>query len=368
MQSPTGKPLLDAIKGFSKTDVAQSNKFNKQDDINKAYMVANMEHQKATGQMLDPMDFKKMYQDRISLNPNVAKDATLGEDLNLGSVDYDSSNYRKDLQDKSNQISSMAGDQKVIDAENKTIASDNKKIEAENLKAQKEYERKVQKDPIGGFLNYAKEKGIVIPTEFTGDKAEQRKQNYDLHNAQIEYFMDNKMYNKARKAENEWIQNEINIDKSWGDKGDGNYKSLWNTSGPSKEKTQNVGVAITYTEGGDRQPATNYDIPVSKLKSRSETVKYILEQENKGRKEAGLPLMTINDIQITKPVTGDGSLTEDLEYYNDGVDKYAMANGTTIVGEDGNEIVKMVRRGKDVFVNKNNGKKYDTADAAFLGK
>jgi len=327
-----------------------------------------MEHQKATGQMLDPMDFKKMYQDRISLNPNVAKDATLGEDLNLGSVDYDSSNYRKDLQDKSNQISSMAGDQKNIDAENETITSKNRNIEAENKKSQMEYERKIQKDPVGAYMRDAESRGVIIPEKLEGSKSDMRKQNYNFHNDQIEYYMRNKMYAQARKAENEWIQNEINIDGTWNDDDKGNYKSLWNTSGPSKEKTQTVGVAITYTAGGDKQPATNYDIPVSKLKSRVEIAKYILEQENKGRKEAGLPLMTINDIQITKPVTGEGAYTENLQYYNDGIDKQALANGTTIVGKDGSEVVRMVRNDKEVFVNKNNGKRYDTADAAFLGK
>ncbi len=327
--APTGNPKIDAVMGINSYDLAKSKVLQTKglDDMQKAFMIADAESRKTTGKPLDPVEFKKMYSDSISYNPNVTKDANFG-DLNLGDA-TDNSAYRNTMKDKVAQESALIGDQKVIDAENKDIALKNDKIERENKKAQAEYEAKVKKNPEMGLRQYFTEIGLSVPSEFTGDKANMRKQNYDLHNAQIEYFMGIGRKDLAKKAEREWIQNEMNIDKSWGDDGGGSYKSLWNTDGPKGEAYEEVGIAIQYDKDGDKQPATNYRVPKSVLKSKSATLKWILDQENAGRKEKGLPLVTMTDIQITKPVTGEGSFTENLELYNKGVERKALALAKT---------------------------------------
>jgi len=220
-----------------------------------------------------------------------------------------------------------------------------------DLKSKKEYERKVQKDPALGFINYAKDKGIVIPTEFTGDKAEQRKQNYDLHNAQIEYFMSNGMRDKARKAENEWIQNEINIDKSWGDKGEGNYKSLWNTSGPAGEKYEDIGIEAQYAENGAFMPAKNYRVPSRIIKKgRPAITKYINEQEG-SLANGGSPIRNLN---VVKAVSGTSELTPAQLEFNKGIENKAWANADTLKIA-GSEIETTVIDGKKVFRRKGQG-------------
>jgi hypothetical protein len=350
MQAPTGNPLIDAVQGHDKATLQQTGllkEAGKNGSNMQEFMIADKEYRARTGKPLTVQMFNDMYHDKEQETPTGSRQETYNRFMKMGmdgmSVEdmektgafeqeadkygsIDNSDIRSGLKNRVNEELAIASDQKNIDKENAGITKQNKKIESENLKAQKEYERKVQKDPIGGFLNYAKEIGLEIPTEFVGDKAEQRKQNYDLHNAQIEYFMANKMYDKARKAENEWIQNEINIDKSWGDKGDGNYKSAWNTSGPAKEKMVDFSYQGEYEEGGNLDQARNDRVPESVYNQGPAAIAKYMNERNK--KQGASAMLT--NVYVADKIKGQTGITPASEKVNSDRmnQRWAVANQT----------------------------------------
>lgn len=305
-KAPVGNPLIDAIskREYGGTDAVQGELLNrlldtKSPDYNPdqyRFMVA--QDQMGTGGVKGLM--------KGDINQTL-----YNEQNNKMKEQMQKSDYYKDVN---------AG----ID---KDVAKQNKQIEAQNLKAQKEFEAQERRDPVGGFMNYAKEKGLEIPTEFKGSKDEQRKQNYDLHNAQIEYFLSKGRRDLARKAESEWIQNEMNIDKSWGDDGKKNYSSLWNTSGPAKEATETIGIAGNYGDNPTRMPASNYTVPKNIIaQGKSAILSYINKQE---KMKAGENYVPLTDAQITKAVTGDSKISAESVEYNKGVEDKLFAQAKT---------------------------------------
>jgi len=304
-QAPTGKPLLDAVRGYNSADIfKQANNTSAKtgvDSTTNEYMIADkMWRNSHNGEPLSLETFKQMNSDKETNK-------------------YLSSEVNKEMLNES--------DRAIVDAENETIQSKNRNIEAENKRAQMEYERKIQKDPVGAYMRDAESRGVIIPEKLEGSKSDMRKQNYNFHNDQIEYYMRNKMYAQARKAEREWIQNEINIDGTWNDDDKGNYKSPWDTSGPSKEKMIHFSYQGEFDVGGKLDQARNDVVPESVYNQGPAAIAKYMNERNK--KQGATAMLT--NVYIADKIKGQQGISPESEKVNsDRINqKWAIANQTT---------------------------------------
>lgn len=329
-KAPTGKPLIEAVKQFGGFDASQGERLA---ELEKIYGGKTPDYYKQLEKIglgvtgMELMDKGSDTPENIAYNDKVTRDK-------MKAI------VNPMFKDQAKDYKVLQADQAVLD---KDVAKQNKQIEAQNLKAQKEFELQERKDPIGGFINYAKEKGLEIPTEFVGSKDDQRKQNYDLHNSQIEYFLSKGRRDLARKAESEWIQNEMNIDKSWGDDGKRNYSSLWNTNGPAGDKMIDIGMSAKWSSDGSFMPASNVSVPKRVWdKGKTAVIKYLNEQ---GSSQGDVS--KIADANFTKPVSGSSEITPATVEFDKGEENKLWANaketptGAKVISRNGAVLIKM---------------------------
>ena len=109
----------------------------------------------------------------------------------------------------------------------------------------------------GALRQHMKKRGIDKLKEFTGSHSNMRNQNKKYHKDLIDFYVKRKDWDKAQEVQDAYVQNEMNIDKHWGDKGRKQYESLFQR--PSIGGTGKQDYMTVQINGEDK----NISIPVS---------------------------------------------------------------------------------------------------------
>ena len=134
-------------------------------------------------------------------------------------------------------------------------------IRNQYLKTEKEFKElagqasnKELKDEVD-LRQHMKKRGIDKIKEFTGPHSNMRNQNKKYHKDLVDFYVKRKDWDKAQEVQDAYVQNEMNLDKHWGDKGRKNYDSLFQR--PSRGGTGKQDYMTVQINGEDK----NISIP-----------------------------------------------------------------------------------------------------------